>query len=99
MSKSNLDYNRNIYAADFETLTPNTETYRRTKDTQIILWYVESIYNENDNYIGIRMVEFMDWVFDNHSKTIFFHNLSFDGDFIAKFLINEYGFKYINSGD
>lgn len=76
------------YAADFETLTPNTEFFARNLDTRVILFNVQTIFNDNVDYTGNTIEEFLEFCFrDNVSKTIFFHNLSFDGTFVVPALI------------
>lgn len=76
------------YAADFETLTPNTRRFRQTGDTQVLLFNAQSIFHDGVDVLGNTIEEFLDFCFEgNVSKTIFFHNLSFDGTFIVPALI------------
>lgn len=90
-----------IYFADFETLTINSNDYKNINHTDVFLWYLE---NKDDDYgsgaIGYSLDEFMEFLkADKKSKIVYFHNLSFDGNFIYKWLkrnmINYY--KFIGS--
>ncbi len=81
------------YVADFETATKKTEYYKNRKDTRVILAGLQKFgkYDaEIEKFVSIE--QFFKRVFDSKSKTVWFHNLSFDGDFIIKYLVNELNF-------
>ena len=72
--------------ADFETTTANTEYYKKNNDVTITLFYIKEQNKEIGTY-GTNLKDFF-----NHLKSfdrnlfIYFHNLSFDGDFLLKYL-------------
>lgn len=83
------------YCADFETTTPRTQYYKDNDDVCVILSSIQK-YGDFDsefiNHLNIR--DFMNYFINlGKSSTIFFHNLSFDGDFIIKYLVNHTDFK------
>lgn len=93
---SNYTIDRNYwYCADFETITPRTEYYNKYKDTKVILSSLQKYNNKDTSFINHTSIsQFMNYLFNlGHSSTIFFHNLSFDGDFIIKYLVNQTDFK------
>ncbi len=83
------------YVADFET----------TSETQVkidgftAVWGVVcmNVLTEEKSFISNNLTDFMNWTsLDNNShktKTIYFHNLKFDGPFIVDFLLRN-GFKH-----
>lgn len=90
--------NKRIWIGDFETTTVNTKYYKNTGDSIVYLWYLENL-NNNNNYLGNSLNDFIDTIINNSSQfdLIYFHNLSFDGYFIMKYLINEFNTKYITN--
>ena len=83
---------KNIYCADFET-TSETQ-YKLEGFTRVYLWKLKGVEGEIDA-IGIDIDGFF-----NTLKTlkcnsiIYFHNLSFDGEFIIWYLLNnEYSYE------
>lgn len=86
--------NNNIFFADFETTTIDSSDYQNEKLTNVYLWGIVSIHD--NNYInGDSLDSFMEWVQkDNRNKIIYFHNLSFDGNFISKWLFKRYPNQY-----
>lgn len=94
-----LSLNRNSwYVCDFETITINTEYYKKHKDTGVLLFYMLN-FGEDKEYIGVSIEEWWNTVLSlNESSTIFFHNLSYDGDFIIKHLFNNTDWTYNNFG-
>lgn len=81
------------FIADFETITPNTNYYKKTQDTKVNLWGLQQFGDFSPDKInwGITIEEFIDHLKNlGVSSTIFFHNLAFDGDFIVKYLIKTY---------
>lgn len=86
-----------IYFADFETTTNLSKYYQRTGDTTVWLTHMIDINGEN-SYLGVSILDFMKWLEGlNNEDTIYFHNLSFDGDFIIKWLVNHKW--YLNNVD
>lgn len=89
----------NIFYCDFETLTYHSKTFQqRLKNkerglTDIWLWCI--LKNEQEYEIGNSIEEFMENIFNkaktlNGSLILYFHNLSFDGNFIFKWLMKNY---------
>lgn len=78
----------NTYFADFETVTPNTNWYRKHKDTRVLAWGMQDI---DGNYLcGTQIQEFLDTIFEKCREPInyiYFHNLSFDGTFMLKHIV------------
>ena len=74
-----------IYFADFETLTFESKQYQEQKHTDVWLW---ALTKDGENVeIGNTLSEFMNRLFsDFKTKLVYFHNLSFDGNFIEKWL-------------
>lgn len=84
-----------IYCSDFETATANTEYYKINNDTKVLL--AASIDWDGNTSLFSSIEE---W-FNFHLKVkkthvIYFHNLSWDGDFILKYLVNHTKFRYDN---
>lgn len=83
----------NWYCCDFETITPNTLYFKKHQDTKVILVSIKQ-YGGDKYFNFISLNEWWKWVLDlEQSCTFFFHNLTFDGDFIIKFLVNEKNFS------
>lgn len=84
---------KNMWIADFET-TPYTQ-YLIDNYTRVWLYYVECLGNENHK-LGLNISSFMKFIFSkDEDQRIYFHNLSFDGEFILHYLIDE-GFEFID---
>ena len=79
MSKKKKD-NKNIYCADFETTS--LKQYELEGETRVYLYKIVSLDNSISN-IGISINDFFNFInnLDKYS-IIYFHNLSFDGEFI-----------------
>ena len=80
-----------IYGADFETYT----VYKGTTPVEAFVqgFYIENMYDENDNSIGVTMAQFLNFVGKiKEDSTIYFHNLSFDGSYIVAELLRR-GYK------
>lgn len=85
---SNYTHDRNYwFISDFETITTKTDYYQKNGDTGVLLFSLQK-YESNDECInGVNIVEYFEYIMSlKKSCTIFFHNLSFDGDFIVKHL-------------
>ena len=77
---------RAIYYADFETATSNTEYFKKHNDTCLNVGYIEDADSDNGTYF-LTIWEMINWIKkQNRSCFVYFHNLSFDGDFILKWL-------------
>lgn len=85
----------NMYC-DFETVTSNTKYFKEHNDTRITLFFLKEGNNE---FYGTNIKDLIE-IFKTYNKSIcvYFHNLSFDGDFILKWL-NTNGYKLINGWD
>lgn len=79
--------NVEIFFADFECLTKNSEDYKRIGHTDVYLWYVKNMDNTFEK-MGYDLDSFIKWTNENgKSKLIYFHNLSYDGNFIIKWYL------------
>lgn len=90
--KNEIDY----YVADFETTS--YEQYLLDGHTRVFMWYIENIYTDTDNALGLDLLGFHHWITrgSNTKKVIFFHNLSFDILFYEYFL-NEQGYHCVEA--
>lgn len=88
-----------VFVADFETITAETKYYQKYKKTGVLLWCMKELYNhEAEHQLGTNLDSFFKHLRTlNYSMYIYFHNLSFDGDFIIKYLAKN-DFKIINRG-
>lgn len=92
-------YNDNYWACDFETLTPNTEWFKKNNETRVWLAYgkrfnPDSKKDKEDEILTTTIEDFFDEFWKRkESATLFFHNLFFDGEFIKWYLVKN-GFKY-----
>ena len=79
-----------IYCADFETTS--LAQYQVEGCTRVYLWKLMGVDNLIDE-IGIDMDSFISFIKHLGNATIYFHNLSFDGEFILWWLL-ENGYTY-----
>ena len=79
-----------IYCADFETTS--YQQYLVEGQTRVYLWKLMGVDNLIDQ-IGIDMDSFFSFIQGLGTCDIYFHNLSFDGEFILWHLL-ENGYKY-----
>lgn len=78
-----------LYFADFETTTFNSKQFQEEGHTNVWLWAIMD--QKNGIITGKTLDQFMDFIIqDGKNKIIYFHNLSFDGDFIIKWLFRNY---------
>lgn len=78
-----------LFFADFETTTYNSKQYQEEGHTNVWMWAIMD--QKNGIKIGCTLDEFMDFILqDGKNKIVYFHNLSFDGDFIIKWLFRNY---------
>lgn len=92
-------HNGQIYFADFETVTKDTEYFKTHNDTRVLLWVVKDYFGNNEQ-LGTNIKTFFDYFKNNKKKNkkyfCYFHNLNWDGDFILKWLAKN-GYKAINN--
>lgn len=85
-----LNIIKNIWVADFETTTANTQYYKKHNDVCVVYGYMKQLY-ENGEYEFLTIEEMINQlVQEGKGAMIYFHNLSFDGDFILKWLTKRY---------
>ncbi len=83
------------YVADFET----TSESQTEKDGYTSVWAVAcmNVLTEEKTLLSNSLAEFMNWCSKDNTrhktKTIYFHNLKFDGAFIVDFLLRK-GFRH-----
>lgn len=85
-----------LYFADFETTTANTDYYKKTKDATVWLWHIKDIDNSSGGFFGVNLRSFINKIKELDDPVIYFHNLTFDGDFILKYLVNELKTNLVN---
>lgn len=95
MSKRKKNINK-IYCADFETTS--LYQYKKENETRVYLYKIVSLDNKVSD-IGINIKQFFKFInsLDSNS-TIYFHNLSFDGEFILWELMRQ-GYKDIGDDE
>lgn len=84
---------KEIWCSDFETITPDTQYYKQNNDTRVLLACSTNWEERSSLFVCIE-----DW-FKFHlelgkSHIVYFHNLSWDGEFIIRFLANNTKFRY-----
>jgi len=86
---------KEIYICDFETISENTNFFKKWNDVRVNLFYIKK-FKEDIEYLGVNIEQFWDTLKTIKTGSLFyFHNLSFDGDFIWKFLIKN-GYQRVN---
>lgn len=76
-----------IFFADFECLTKDSEDFKKIGHTDVYLWYVKNI-DDTFEQMGYDLDSFIKWTNESgKSKLIYFHNLSYDGNFIIKWYL------------
>lgn len=83
----------NVWVADFET-KPYTQ-YLKENKTGVWLFYIENLINDS-SCLGLTLSAFMQYLFMKKNPIVYFHNLSFDGEFILHWLTNN-GFTFNDS--
>ena len=76
-----------IYCADFETTS--LAQYQVEGSTRVYLWKLMGVDNQVDE-LGIDMDSFIEYIKGLGNADIYFHNLSFDGEFILWWLLENY---------
>ena len=84
-----------IYCADFET-TSNAQ-YEVEGCTRVYLWKLMGVDTKTDE-LGIDMDSFIKCISSLGEVDVYFHNLSFDGEFILWWLL-ENGYRYTEELD
>lgn len=88
-----------IYISDFETVTENTNYYRMNKDS-IVLLACSAEYTTGEKHLFTNIKDWLSFHINiQKSHIIYFHNLSWDGEFILRFLANYTNLKYDYVGD
>lgn len=81
---------KQYFEADFETTTAAYSTDM----TKVWLYYIENIFDERDNNIGVHMKGFFNFLEEQNMETIvFFHNLNWDGEFLLNYLCENYQYR------
>lgn len=89
--------NKKILFADFETITFDSDYFKKYKHTNVFMWYLKDIDNTMDK-IGDTIDNFMNFLYEQKENLIvYFHNLSFDGDFIYKYLLRNRRKDFLNT--
>ena len=79
-----------IYCADFETTS--LAQYKVEGETRVYLWKLMGVDNLIDE-IGVNMESFFSFLSGLGNIVVYFHNLSFDGEFILWYLLeNEFSY-------
>lgn len=89
----------NWFYSDFETTTDQTEYFKQTGDSRVILAGLQPFNKpDRDIEVFVSIEDYFKRLFsDGTNKTIWFHNLGWDGDFIIKYLINELNYELVNT--
>lgn len=86
-----------LWVADFETVTPNTQYFKKHQDTKVL---VAGLMNENNTQYQIfsNLPDFIYYVLNTLKShdILYFHNLKFDGNFIYKWCFKN-GWRPVNS--
>ena len=82
--------NNPIYCADFETTS--YQQYQVEGCTRVYLWKLMGVDNLI-NQTGVNIESFINFVGSLGSCVVYFHNLSFDGEFILWYILEE-GYTY-----
>lgn len=81
---------KTYYVADFETATPETQYFKDHQDTRVLLWNIQSLQDDTLNQFGTSIETFIQFLKDNgKSAIVYFHNLTWDGNFIWKYLVRK----------
>lgn len=89
--KSALSGDRQILSADFETTADIPDDGSLPDSTRVWLWSVRNVDDWPINEVGFTLDEFMEFILEG-DRTVFFHNLRFDGGYILDWLLHR-GFK------
>lgn len=81
---------KNLFVSDFETTT-------FLEDCRVWAWALADVYNSDYLHYGNNIDSFLNYIQSlPNNSTIFFHNLKFDGQFIANKLLH-LGYKWARS--
>lgn len=80
-----------MYFADFETTTAKVNPDK----SWVYIWGLKGAEEDSEFVYDVSIESFIDYIFENKIKQIFFHNLKFDGNFIYKWLLLN-DFKYVH---
>lgn len=83
-----------MYFADFETTTSKVST----KWSKVWLWGIKGASRSDKLHYGVDLDSFFECLIQNDMKEVYFHNLSFDGNYIYKWLLAK-DFRFVNISD
>lgn len=83
-----------MYFADFETTTSKISD----KWSKVWLWGVKGANRSDKLEYGVTIESFFETLKEKGMDEVYFHNLSFDGNYIYKYLANN-DFKFVNIAD
>lgn len=88
---------KNVYFADFETLTYGSNDYNKLGHTDIYMWCI--LESKDKYWLGTDLDSFFQTILKDltNYNIIYFHNLPFDGNFIIKWLFRN-KFFFIKEG-
>lgn len=82
----------NCYVADFETITGETDYFKKHQDTGVLLACSTDLATETAHLFSNITEWFNFHVNQMKNQVVYFHNLSFDSSFLLPYLIKQ-GFK------
>lgn len=75
-----------IWAADFECTTE--VDYKRDGLVRCYLWHARSLTEDKED-LGYDVASFIEFCKRKDVKTVWFHNLKYDGSFILSYILNQ----------
>lgn len=82
------------YVADTETTTKKVNAEK----SWVWLWGIKGCESTDELVWDLSLVSFLEFVKENKCRVIFFHNLSFDGNYVFKWLLNN-GYYFVDTMD
>ena len=94
MEKKTRIVTKGEYCCDFETTS--LKQYELEGRTRVYLYKIVDLKTGKKEHYGVNIEDFIDYIFNQKDLLkIYFHNLSFDGEFIIYHLM-EKGWKYVD---
>lgn len=84
-----------MYMADFETTTKAINPNK----SWVWLWGIKGFMPGDEMLYDCSIKSFMDTVSEKKMSPVLFHNLAWDFNYIYKYLLNEQGFKFVDSSE
>lgn len=84
-----------MYMADFETTTMAINPNK----SWVWLWGIKGFMPGDEMLYDCSIKSFMDTVAENKMTPILFHNLAWDFNYIFKYLLDEKGFKFVDTSE